>query len=367
MVDIVMPQLGLTMTEGSVTAWLKKPGEKVEKGEPLFTVETDKVEMEVESTATGYLNEVLVEAGQIVPVGTVIARVGDGKVAVGVPALHETAASPRARKLAKELGVDITAVRPSRGHRIVEEDIRRHHAERQHLAVNPQPTPAAREETGRKVIAERLSASFQQAPHFYLGAEVIAAELVRLREKLGSAVLERASVKLTYTDFFLMALARALFEHGDMNASWQAGALVKNATVDVGFAVQGATSLLVPVIRNADRLQLADLAKQRAALADKAREGKLTLAEMEGGGATLSNLGPYGIDWFQAILNPPQSVIVSTGRIASRPAVIEGQMTVCPMLTITASADHRVVDGVAAARFLARIKELLENPYILVF
>ena len=353
--EIVMPQLGLTMTEGSVTTWLKRPGESVAKGEPLFTVETDKVEMEVESTARGYLTSILVDVGKVVKVGTVIALISESisESRDGPVAPPQAVASPRARKLAKELGVDIQKIKPSRGHRIVEEDVRQYHQEHADAPVIAELRP-----TARKIVAQRLTASFQQAPHFYLGVEVNASELVRLRERL----VEK--LKVTYTDFFLMALARSLREQEPVNSRWQNDTVTRNLSVDIGFAVQGAEALLVPVIRHADHLSLPEMSHQRQMLSEKARAGKLSLPEMEGGSATLSNLGQYGIDWFQAILNPPQSVIVSTGRIAKRPAVLNDRLEVCDCLSVTVSADHRVLDGVAAARFLSRIKELLENPYV---
>jgi pyruvate dehydrogenase E2 component (dihydrolipoamide acetyltransferase) len=354
------------MTEGSVTTWLKQPGEPIQKGEALFTVETDKVEMEVESTASGYLQSVLVSVGQMVKVGTVIAKVGETPEAITPtqPEALKDFTSPRARRLARELGVELSEVKPARGTRIVEEDVRRHF---EHSA---RPAPAAAEQrstiASRAKIAERLSASFREAPHFYLAADVNASELVRLRAHVLDAIQKRAGARVTYTDFFAMALARSLADHPGLNAFWRDGNIVKNASVDVGIAVQSDEALLVPVIRKADTLNLEEIAKQRNGLAEKARKGSLTVRDVEGGSATLSNLGPYGVDWFQAILNPPQSVIVSTGRIAKRPWAVDDRIEIRDALTVTVSADHRVIDGVAAARFLGRLKELLENPYVML-
>jgi pyruvate dehydrogenase E2 component (dihydrolipoamide acetyltransferase) len=365
--EIVMPQLGLTMTEGSVTTWLKQTGERVEKGEALFTVETDKVEMEVESTASGYLRSILVPAGQAVKVGTAIALItagSDDPLPLPATALRSDSApvaiSPRARKLARELAVDIAQVTPANGYRIVEADVRQFHQQRPQAA--PDRAPAA-----RKVIAERLTRSFAQAPHFYLGMDVDATELVRLRSRLLEALTRQTGVRPTYTDFFLLAIARTLASHEAVNAHWQDGSVVKNNSVDVGFAVHGAESLLVPIVREANRLSLTEMIRQRSELAAKARSGKVTLRELEGGSATLSNLGPFGVDWFQAVLNPPQSVIVATGRIATRPVVRNGGIEPAETVTLTLSADHRVVDGVAAAAFLAGVKQLIENPYDFLF
>jgi pyruvate dehydrogenase E2 component (dihydrolipoamide acetyltransferase) len=173
-------------------------------------------------------------------------------------------------------------------------------------------------------------------------------------------------VKLTYTDFFLKALAVALTEQPNVNEYWRDGNTVRNKSLDIGFAAQTNNGLMVPVIRNTGQLSLFEVARERAALTGKAREGGLSLAEMEGGSATLSNLGHIGIDWFQAILNPPQSVILATGRIARRPVVVGDQIQAQPTVALNLSADHRVLDGMAAANFLARLRELIEAPSLLL-
>jgi pyruvate dehydrogenase E2 component (dihydrolipoamide acetyltransferase) len=350
--EILMPQLGLTMTEGAVTTWLKNVGDKVEKGDLVFTVQTDKVEMEVESFGRGYLERILVAPDQVVPVGTIIATLSDQPPGTADPAAQPV--SPRARRVAQELNVDLTAVRAANGKRITEDDVRLFHQ-----AKNSLPT-------ARKITAQRMTSSFQSAPHFYLGVEANAAELVKLRETLVQNVTTRFGVKLTYTDFFLKALAVALAEQPQINGHWHDGAVVRNESVDIGFAAQTDKGLLVPVIRNIDRLPLFELARQRASFTTKARDGGLSLADMEGGSATLSNLGHVGIDWFQAILNPPQSVILATGRIAKRPFVVDNQIQAQPTIALNLSADHRVVDGAAAANFLARIRELIESPSLLL-
>jgi pyruvate dehydrogenase E2 component (dihydrolipoamide acetyltransferase) len=385
--NVVMPQLGLTMTEGSVSAWMKKTGDRVEKGEALFTVETDMVEMEVESTVPGYVGAIIVEPQHTVPTGTVIAVITDqpgeavvldqppsgGREAAGIQqsssangappkeAARTTAgefpASPRAKRLATELGVDLLQVKPARGSRITEEDVRRFHE-----ALPKQAAPAA---SARRIVAERMAASFQTAPHFYLGVEVNATELVNFRDRM-RARFERDGVRLTYTDILLKALATALREHPAVNSWWKDGEVVRHDSVDVGVAVQTESRLLVPVIRNADRLDFPALSMKRQSLAELARSGRLTLADIEGGSATLSNLGQFGIDWFQAILNPPQSVIVAAGRIAKRPVVNNDRVEVCPSFTLTLAADHRVMDGVAAAQFLSLMKQFLGYPPLMM-
>jgi pyruvate dehydrogenase E2 component (dihydrolipoamide acetyltransferase) len=409
--NVVMPHLGLTMEEGSVVSWSKSLGEHVEKGEILFIVETDKAEMEVESTDSGYLNSIQVEVGKKVPVGAVIATLGDKPAQLAskisstvVSASHAPeapapvskplivdasdissciakplqeaspssgfAASPRARRLAQELGIDIAAVRPLRGQRIVEEDVQRFGARREETPAGPGPTvtPATsrRASATRKVVAQRVTESFHTAPHFYLGVEANAANLVRLRDQLLGPGNQQVGVRLTYTDLFLRAMAVSLKEHPQVNAYWYEDAIKHRDSIDIGFAVQTADGLVVPVIRNADGLALFDLAGERQILAEKAKAGKLSLPEMEGGSATLSNLGNSNIDWFQAILNPPQSVILATGRIAKRAVVVNDSLEVCPTLVLSLSVDHRVLDGVAGANFLGRIKELIENPSVIL-
>lgn len=390
--EIVMPQLGLTMTEGAVTTWLKQPGERIEKGEMLFTVETDKVEMEVESTGTGYVSA-LIQAGEVVPVGTVIATIGDRpgetiplhpKAAHEAPApsangaaspVSESApqsvpatsdarnfpASPRARALAKSLGIDIQQVQPGRGTRIVEEDVIRFDKERQQsepAKQKSQPLSAS-----RRITAERTSQSFERAPHFYLGAEVNATKLVALRQDLQEISQKRTGTKLTVTDLLLKALTMALAEETAVNAFWENGSVVARDSIDVGLAVQAPSGLIVPVIREAGSLSLFDLAAKRQDVANRARSGSLRAEELSGGSATLSNLGAEGVDWFQAILNPPQSVILAAGAIAKRPMVVEDRLEACDSLILTLSVDHRVLDGVAGAKFLKVIKRALESPH----
>jgi pyruvate dehydrogenase E2 component (dihydrolipoamide acetyltransferase) len=393
--EIVMPQLGLTMTEGSVNAWVKQPGERVEKGEMLFTVSTDKVEMEVESTGSGFLNTI-VELGQTVPVGTVIAVLTDqpGEKAAGIARTQRSGeaataraqessdapranytnagrgtakadsatesrsfpASPRARSLAKSLGVEIAEIVPASGTRIVEADVQRHH-EKQKALPQSEPISAA-----RRITAERTARSFERAPHFYLGREVNAGKMVRLRKELQGAAERKLGFHITYTDFLLRALALALREEKAVNAQWVNGTLITRQSIDVAFAAQTEKALLTPVIVNADRLDLFATAAQRKQLSERAKDGKLQPGELQDGSATLTNLGTHGVDWFQAILNPPQSVILACGSIAKRPMVIDGTLAVADTLILSLSADHRVLDGVTAAKFLGVIARLIEDP-----
>jgi pyruvate dehydrogenase E2 component (dihydrolipoamide acetyltransferase) len=373
--EIVMPQLGLTMTEGAVSAWLKKPGDRVERGEILFLVQTDKVEMEVESFVSGLVDHILIEPDVVVQVGTVIAIVDDGRSpktdrlqggepVVAAPLEHamkpqvvttkaltqtDRPISPRARKLANSLGIDLTLLKPSKGGRITEDDVRSFQEE---TAAKP----------SRAVIAQRMVSSVQSAPHFYLTTLVDANNLVQLRNANIGLVQDSHGVKITYTDFFLRALALALREKPGINSFWGSNQVEQFRSVDVAFAVQTPHGLVTPVIKKADTLSFAELAIERSTLTERARARKLTLSEMEGGSATLSNLGAYGIDEFHPILNPPQSVMLATGRIAKRPIVIDDVVQARPTVHLTLAADHRVLDGVEAAEFLERVRNLLENP-----
>jgi len=390
--EIVMPQLGLTMTEGAVSAWMKKPGDRVERGDILFLVETDKVEMEVESFISGMLDSVLIEPDVVVKVGTVIATVEDGQPVVSAapvatavvepipsnatpaPAAmaqtrspkDEVPVSPRARKMALSLGIDLALVSPSSGTRIVEEDI---HQFQNKVAENtaPEPEPesprSSTPKAGRAVVAQRMTSSFQSAPHFYLTAHVDVSKLVELRNASLEIFQARLGIRITYTDFLLRALAQALKEKPAVNSFWNGDQVEQRQTIDLSIATQTPNGLLTPLLKDADQLSFADLAKQRSSLIEKARSRKLTLRELEGGSATLSNLGTHKIDEFHAILNPPQSVILATGQIARRPLVMGNSVEARSTVFLTLSADHRVLDGADAAEFLDRIRELLENPY----
>jgi pyruvate dehydrogenase E2 component (dihydrolipoamide acetyltransferase) len=397
-VPVVMPQLGLTMTEGSVSEWLKKPGEVVRKGDMLFVVSTDKADMEVESLDEGNLAQIVVQPGNVVPVGTVIAYLGrPGEEVVTVPAqaiavppaptkkeqtpdaptakassASATAqspegglpSSPRARKLARDLGVDISKVPPSGGReRVVEDDVRQFAAaHKPQLAQTPAIDPRR-----RRVIAERLTQSIQTIPHFSLSVEVRADQLVALRESLKAPVKEQTGLKLTITDLLLKALALALKQSPGMLAVWAEGNSRAVDSLDLGLAIGAESGVVAPVIRNVAALDLAEIAGWRNQAIAKASGGKLALSDLEGGIGTLSNLGSYRVDHFQAIISPGQSFILAVGRIAHRPWVEAGELIVAQTLNLTLTVDHRVADGALAAQFLEKIAEMIENPYRLLW
>jgi pyruvate dehydrogenase E2 component (dihydrolipoamide acetyltransferase) len=400
--DVLMPQLGMTMTEGSVVQWLKKPGELVKKGEFLFIVQTDKVDMEIESTCTGTLVECLVELGQLVPVGTVIGRIAQSesgktlertpsslpgsvtapestevpsvpisteKTAAPPDAQSRRLANPRAKKLAKELGVDISLVPDYDGRgRIVEADVQCFFDEqsaRPESKAPPESVPgnaASRDaSTARNVIAERMTASFQTIPHFYLTVLADATELVKLRRGRLSEIEKQVGVRFSYTDVLLKALAVALLEHPEVNTYWRKG-VVRRDRVNIGFAVQAGDRLVVPVVRDADRLPLIELARVRNGLVTRARTGKLQVDDVGDASCTLSNLGSSGIDNFQAIINPPESVILAAGRIASRPMVVDEAVVPRQTIYLSLSVDHRLIDGIGGAEFLNTVVRVVESP-----
>ena len=295
--DVLMPQLGMTMTEGSVVQWFKKPGEVVEKGECLFIVQTDKVDMEVESPCSGTFVEVLVELGMFVPVGTVIGRIAQAglgetpeplrqagtpisapvraqaqeeplgsspssftKIPASLDSNRRKLASPRAKKVARELGLDISLVPDYEGReRIDEADVRRYFEERSSPGLKSKiasaAAPATKDErsfAARKVIAERMTLSFQTTPHFYLTVLADATELVKLRERLVNEIEKQVGVRLSYTDVLLKTLGVALRAHPEVNSYWQNG-VVRRDRISVGFAAQISDRLVVPVVRDADK------------------------------------------------------------------------------------------------------------------
>lgn len=456
--EIYMPQLGLTMTQGTVVRWLKAEGEPVTRGEPVLEIETDKVTAEVEAPADGILGPILAEEGAEVPIGgllshvlqpgeaslagpgMVVAQPGRPSTSVATPAGQAGAlpaartsdrilASPRARRIAYELGIDLAQIEASGpGGRIVEADVR-WHADRmktaparvspvarrlaqetgvdlsqvqgtgpggrivkedvQRLATLaptlPGPTPPpvlpgtqAAPDTGRfeplhgvrRVVAERMTHSFTSTPHFYLSVEVDATAMTRMREGLLARVEAVSGARLTITDILVKVCAQALSELPEVNVAWvegmQGGGMLRQSEVNVGVAVALDQGLVVPVIRHADRLTLAEIAQQRTDMVTRARAGQLTLQDLEGGTFTLSNLGMFRIDQFQAIINPPQSAILAVGRVHERPMALDGAVVVRPTMHLTLSADHRLLDGAQGARFLERVAQLIEEPYLLL-
>jgi pyruvate dehydrogenase E2 component (dihydrolipoamide acetyltransferase) len=387
--SVVMPALEMAQETGKLVAWRKKEGDTVSKGEPLLEVETDKAVLEVEAQADGILAGVRVQAGAVVPVGETIAWiVGPGEVPppeaaatepVGPPAVslpHPVPAvspaseqpagrgariSPKARRLAKEHGVEISQLRGSgAGGEILAADILA--AAAAPAAMRP-PSPAIEVvgPTGR-LMAERTSESWTSIPHFFVVREVDAGALVTAREKLTPAIARAHGVKVTHTDFLVALLARVLLNHPHLNASWTSAGIRFHAEVNLGIAVAVEDGVVVVVIPRASAATLGEIARQRREMTERARAGRLRPSDLAGATFTLSNLGMYRVDAFSAIIPSPQAAILAVGTIADRVVPVEGRPGIRPMMTLTLSSDHRVVDGRRAALFLNDFAEALQDP-----
>jgi pyruvate dehydrogenase E2 component (dihydrolipoyllysine-residue acetyltransferase) len=418
--EIKLPRLGQGMESGTVVRWLKQEGDQVEKGEPLYELDTEKVTQEVEADASGVLLKIAVQEGEV-PVGQTIAVIGEEGEAVpeGEPKAEpepeveeapeeegsrapardeerergrETAveaepqpeaeapqpsagdgrvkASPLARRIARERGIELAQVRGTGPEgRIVAEDVERAVAAPAPAAAPAAPaaapTPAAEPEVEqltsiRKTIARRLTKAWE-APVFQL---VMSADMTRtqeLREQLVELTRE-GETKPTVSDVLTKVCAAALRRHPQVNAHYTDETLTRFPTADVGMAVATDRGLVVPVIRGAERLSLAEIAAVRADLVTRARDAKLKQEDLEGGTFTISNLGMYGIEQFVAVLNPPQVAILAVGVIEEKPVVADGDLEIKPMMTLTLTCDHRALDGSVASEFLGTVRALLEEP-----
>jgi pyruvate dehydrogenase E2 component (dihydrolipoamide acetyltransferase) len=272
----------------------------------------------------------------------------------------EVPASPKARRLAQERGVDLAALRGSGpGGAVIAVDV-------------PAPVATLRRPAGEpvttvwRVMAERMTESWTTVPHFYLVREIDASGLVEMRARISPIVEERSGIKPTYTDLLVKLVATALRDHPRVNANWAAGTIHLNDEINLGLASAIEDGLIVPVIHRADALSIGEIAARRKELVERANAGKLRPADITGGTFTLSNLGMYNVDAFNAIINTPQAAILAAGRIADRVVPVNGQPAVRPMLTLTLGCDHRVIDGARAARFLDDLANLIEEPWGLV-
>ena len=402
--EVILPRLGQGMEVGTIVRWLKSEGDKVEKGEPLFELDTDKVTQEVEAEASGVLLKIVVPEGEV-PVGTAIAYVGEAgepvpegagpeprleespPEQVPVPTEPEQAAapepapveatanggrikaSPLARRIARERGIDLAALSGTGPEgRIVAEDVER-------AAVAPAPdraapaaapaVAAARGEVERveltslrKTIARRLTEAWT-VPAFQIS---MSADMTKAQE-LRALLLERyPDERPTVTDVLTKVCAIALMRHRDVNATFAEDAIELHPAANVGLAVATERGLVVPVITAAESRTVAEIAAARADLVGRARDGKLTAGDLESGTFTISNLGMYGVEQFVAVLNPPQAAILAVGAIEERPVARNGQIVARPMMTMTLTCDHRTIDGAVAADFLRTVKDFLEEP-----
>ncbi|MDI7246844.1 MAG: dihydrolipoamide acetyltransferase family protein [Bacillota bacterium] len=445
--DIVMPKLGLTMSEGTVARWIVSKGEPYRKGDPLFEAVTDKITFTVEAQGDGKIVEVAVSEGETVPVGTVVARAEVGGEATaseqaggadgpggeyerqraqgheaqdqqaqarGTAKLHGASASPgagsegaapsgsrleapesagevvraspAAKRLAREHNVDLAKVPGTGpGGRVVEGDVRAFldamlgaaadiiaRATGERGVAEPLARPLGTAPSGTSVpytaigrtSAERTTLSFRTAPHFYISMDVDAAALLALRER----ILEDASrgetgetVRPSINDILVKVVARSLAENRYANASAADEGVVVYQEINIGVAVATEQGLVVPVVHNADRKTLLEIARETKELSGRAREGRLEPEDVAGGTFTISNLGMFGVDELCAIINPPQAAILGVGAVRERPVVKGGAVVAGLEMRLTLSADHRVLDGASAARFLGRVKEIVES------
>jgi pyruvate dehydrogenase E2 component (dihydrolipoamide acetyltransferase) len=410
---VLMPTLGLDMEDATIQTWFKREGEQVIKDEPLLVVETDKAAIEINAPETGLLHQILHPVGTSVPVTHPIAVIdasesaGASDVATAPAAVPSPApeaakpatkrdagsldprvepqgirASPAARRAARELGVDLSRVRGTGpAARIQGEDVHRFAgAAGQAASKSTVATPLGAAVSGvelpgrvvpwgrkRRLTAQRMAQSARAVARITLHVEVDATEAIRLRAKLLPVVEAKHPVRASYNDLLVKAVATALAEHPALNARWTEEGIYLVDPINVGVAVAVEDGLVVPVVRRADRKKLTAISVELSRLTAKAREGHLDLEEITGGTFTITNLGMLGVDSFTPILNPPETGILGVGRIAERPVGRAGQIVLRPTMILSLSVDHRVVDGAPAARFLQRIKQLLEEPYLLVF
>jgi pyruvate dehydrogenase E2 component (dihydrolipoamide acetyltransferase) len=381
-ISVVMPALELAQETGKVLAWIKKEGDNVVKGEPLLEIETDKVSFELEAQADGILAGIKSHEGDVVPVGQIIAwlvapgeqppvesdtasrgmaeqarpmtAVSAPAAAVSSPSVQPAAGrgpriSPKARRIAEEKGVDITKIQGTGPDgQITGDDVLK--AAEAPAAV----TESASFSTIARLMAERTTQSWTTVPHFFLARDVDASELNAARDQLGRD-------KFTLTDLLIALVARTLLAHPKMNASWTGSAIRLNPSVSISLAVAVPEGVVGAVIPNASKANLAEIASQRKDLAERAKSGRLRPADIAGGTFTISNLGMFGIDAFSAIITPPQAAVLAVGRVRDRVVAVNGQPAVRPMMTITLSSDHRVVDGAQAAAFLNDLAGALED------
>jgi pyruvate dehydrogenase E2 component (dihydrolipoamide acetyltransferase) len=396
--DLTLPRLGQGMESGTIVRWLKQEGDQVEKGEPLYELDTEKVTQEVEADASGVLLKILAGEGEEIEVGKRIAVIGEEgeEVATDVdedeqeegspapareeerergreaetkepePEAKETEpartdgrvkASPLARRIARERGIDLRSLTGTGPEgRVVAEDVERAATTPAHATAGAAPLEAEVQKLSsvRRTIARRLTEAWQ-APVFQISMSADMTRSLALREHLRDE-------KVTVTDVLTKLAAIALLRHREVNVHFADDEIRIFPSAHIGLAVATERGLLVPVLRECERKSLVQLAAERAELVARAREGKLSQEDLEGGTFTISNLGMFGVESFIAVLNPPQAAILAVGAIEERPVAQGGDLVVRPLMSLTLTCDHRAVDGATAAEFLRELKTLLEEP-----
>lgn len=431
MAEITMPRLSDTMQEGTLARWLKKPGDEIKKGDVLAEIETDKATMDLESYDEGTLQQILVQEGETVPIGQVVAIVGSG-AAVQQPTLAPTPspaaanadgagttpapaasvpqaeksdanknmaagesdtrqgvkASPLARRLADEHGIDLDQLRGTGpGGRIVRDDIEDFLGQRgAPAAAAPQPQPAAAPSVApapaaqaaapaeaeaipfsrvQSLIARRLAEAKQTIPHFYVSTEIDMTETLAMRQVFNASAGEDG-VKVTVNDLIVKACALALEKFPDFNSTYRDGQFYRHRHINVGFAVDVPTRLVVPVIHDANIKGVRSIAREARTLIEKARANRLAPVGLEGGTFSVSNLGMMDVSEFIAVINPPQTAILAIASTRKQYVPVNDQPVIRDLMTVTLSADHRLLYGAAVARFLQEVKQLMQRPYSLL-
>jgi pyruvate dehydrogenase E2 component (dihydrolipoamide acetyltransferase) len=372
MVEFVMPKLGADMTAGTLVAWHKKPGERVERGDVIAEVDTEKGDIDVEVFASGVIEQLLIEPGATVPVGTPMALIREEGVGPSLPTVPagptvtRLVISPSARKLARELGVEPASVRGTGpGGAITRDDIQRAAAGRPTpLATQPTPatTPAKdRSARMRQAIAAAMSRSKREIPHYYLSTTI---DMHAALAWLNQANLNRSvEQRLLYAMLLIKAVAVALRDYPDLNGFWREGSFEKSDAIHVGVAIslrQG--GLVAPALHHADKQGLDELMRNFRDLVQRSRTGELRGSELSDPTITVTSLGERGVESVFGIINPPQVAIVGFGKLVERPWIVEGQVVPRPVITATLSADHRVTDGHRGGLFLATVQHLLQEP-----
>jgi pyruvate dehydrogenase E2 component (dihydrolipoamide acetyltransferase) len=409
MAEVTMPRLSDTMEEGTIASWLKKPGDQVARGEVIAQIETDKATMDLTAFEAGTLQEILAPEGSTVQIGKPVARIGTGapvsaRAAPAAPAEAPAArapapaqpapppparaaepaepaadgkvrASPVARHIAAEHGLDLAQIQGSGPQgRVIRSDVEAALAtsptpappQAPRAPSQPQPQPAAGDEKVqlsqmRRTIARRMAESTRAVPHFFLTVTVDATELVKLRTQI-----TEQGVKVSFNDLVVKGAALALRKVPEVNVSFAEDSLIKHAQVHIGIAVATERGLIVPVIRNVDQKALSQIAQEARDLAERAQAGKLQPNDYIGGTFTVSNLGMFGVEQFNAVINPPEAAILAVGAIVKEPADYQGEIALRDRMRLTLSVDHRALDGATGARYLQALKELLEKPLLLL-
>ncbi len=401
--DIVMPKLGLTMTEGLIVEWKKNEGEEVKKGDILFVLETEKVTYEVEAPEDGILGKIMVPAQETVPVGAIVAYIlkpGENAASLPIAALPDKTvseapggvvappmteqslgvaegrvrATPLAKKMAKAISLELGGIKGTGpAGRITSEDVERAQKTTATVAAAPAvPGLTVPEAEGyvtpftgmRRTIARKMLASKVEAAQAYMGNTIDATRIQDLRKVLMPHIERKQGVRITITDIMMKITGAALREHPVINTRWTDKGVLFLPDVHMGMAMALGEGLIVPVIRDINKKSYGQIAADRVQLIKKGKENKFLPDDIKGGTFTLSAMGMFGLETFTAIINQPENAILAVGAIIDKPVVVAGEIVIRPMMTVNLTYDHRAIDGAEAGKFMRTLKEMLEEPLI---